>query len=125
MTDTPAPAAVYHPAIDLILTRLLGREGPAELRRRAEAPGCEPLTALLHDAALRAGERHLQLTRKIKHTICDLEAAAEELADARPAEQLLTARHDDLLALAARHHDALDRLKATARAYSAARASQP
>ncbi|WP_034261781.1 hypothetical protein [Actinospica robiniae] len=121
MTGTPAPATVYHPAIDLILTRLLGREGPANLRQEAETPGCDPLTALLHDAAVRAGERQLQLARRIKHTIGDLQAAAQELADARPAEHLLTGRHDELLALAARHHDALDRLETTTRAYSVTR----
>lgn len=120
MTSTPTPAPVYQPAIDLVLARLLGREGPAHLRRAAETPGCEPLTKLLHETALRAGERHLELARRIRHTISDLQAAAEELADARPAEHLLTGRLDDLLALAARHHDALDRLETTARAYTAA-----
>jgi hypothetical protein len=122
MTETPAPTPVYHPAVDRVLTRLLGDPGAvAELRRTAEARGCEPLASLLHDAALRAGERDLQLARKIKHMLADLRAAAEEIADARPAEHLLTGRSDELLTLAARHHDALTHLEQLAQAHAAAR----
>lgn len=123
MTDTPAPDAVYRPAVDSILTRLLGSPSAvADLRRTAEAPGSDALTALLHDAALCAGEQNLQLARKIKQMRADLEAAARELAVARPAEQLLTARHDELLSLAARHHDALTHLEKIAQAFAATRA---
>jgi hypothetical protein len=125
MPVTSVPGCVYHPAIDRLLTRLLGDPGTAadiaELRRTAEAPGCEPVTVLLHEAALRAGDRDRQLTRKINHMRSDLQAAARELADARPAEHLLTGRHDELLTLAARHNDALTCLEQIARAYAAAR----
>lgn len=124
MTGTPAPTPIYHPAVDRILARLLGDTGEvAELRRAAEAPDCEPLTSLLHDAALRAGERDFQLTRKIKHTLADLKSAAAEVADARPAEHLLTGRHDELLALAARHHDSLTHLGKLAQAHAATRSA--
>jgi hypothetical protein len=122
MTATPTPTPVYHPAVDQILTRLLGNPGAvADLRRTAETPGCEPLTALLHDAALRTGERHIQLARKIKHMLADLQAATREIADARPAEHLLTGRHDELLTLAARHHDALTHLEKLTQALAASR----
>lgn len=122
MTDTPVPAPIYHPAVDHILTRLLGSSGAvADLRRTAGTSGCDALTALLHEAALRAGERDLQLARKIKHMRSDLEAAAQEMAAARPAGHLLTGRHDELLVLATRHHDALTHLEKIAQAYSAIR----
>jgi hypothetical protein len=122
MTGTSEPGCVYHPAIDRLLTRLLGAPHTvADLRRTAEATGCEPLAALLHDAALRAGERDRQLTRKVNHMRSDLQAATQELADARPAEHLLIGRHDELLTLAARHYDALTHLEKIAEAYAAAR----
>ena len=122
MTNTPASAPVYHPAVDRILTRALGSQGAvADLRRTAETPRCEPLTALLHDAALRTGERHIQLARKIKHMLADLQAAAQEIDEARPAEHLLTGRHDELLTLAARHHDALTHLEKLTQALAANR----
>lgn len=125
MTDTPAPDPIYHPAVDRILARLLGSAGAvADLRRTAQAPGCDPLTALVHDAALRASERHLQLARKIKHMSSDLQAAAREITEARPAEHLLTGRHDELLTLAARHHDALTHLENLARALAASRTTK-
>lgn len=53
--------------------------------------------------------------------LADLRAAAEEIADARPAEHLLTGRSDELLTLAARHHDALTHLEQLAQAHAAAR----
>lgn len=122
MTDAPAASHVYHPVIDRILARLLGNpDAAAGLRRTALAPGCEPLTALAHDAALRASERHLQLARKIRHMSSDLQAAAREIAEARPAEHLLTGRHDELLTLAARHHDAVNHLDKLTRALAVTR----
>lgn len=122
MTDIPAAAPVYHPAVERILARLLGgHSAVTDLRRTAQAPGCEPLTALVHDAALRATERHLQLARKIKHMRSDLQAADQEISEARPAEHLLTGRHDELLTLAARHHDALTHLEKLTQALAASR----
>lgn len=122
MTDIHAAAPVYHPAVERILARLLGgHSAVTDLRRTAQAPGCEPLTALVHDAALRVGERHLQLARKIKHMSSDLQAAAQEISEARPAEHLLTGRHDELLTLAARHHDALTHLEKLTQALAASR----
>jgi hypothetical protein len=121
MTAESAPTPVYHPVIDQILTRLLADPGAAaRIRKNAEQPGSEPLTALVHTAALRAAERDHQLARKIKHTLADLQAAERELADGRSAEHLLTGRHDDLLALTTRHHDALAHLEAITRAHAAA-----
>ena len=122
MTDIHAAAPVYHPAVERILARLLGgHSAVTDLRRTAQAPGCEPLTALVHDAALRATERHLQLARKIKHMRSDLQAADQEISEARPAEHLLTGRHDELLTLAARHHDALTHLEKLTQALAASR----
>jgi hypothetical protein len=113
-----APTAqVYHPAIDRILTGLLGSaEAVARVRRTATDGTADPLTGLLHDAALRARERDLQLARMIRHAISDLQAAQAELAEGRSAEHLLIGRHDQLVVLADRHHDALAHLEALARA---------
>lgn len=115
----PSPPAAYHPAITRLLARRLDRNALARLPR-AEPNHHDALAALVHAAALRASERHIQLARTIKHAATDLQAATEELAEARPAEHLLTGRHDELLVAAHRHHDALTHLDALARALAAA-----
>lgn len=122
MNATPAPAPVYHPTVDRILIRHL--KTPAalvRLRDDAEAPETDLLSRLLHIAALKLAERDLQLTRAIRHTQRDLEAAATELADGRCAEQVLTGRGDQLAILAHRHRDALDRLEPLAQLWAAGR----
>jgi hypothetical protein len=122
MTDTTHAQPVYHPAVDRILTRHLGdRAALATIRRTAHGAPCDPLTALLDAAALTARERTMRLAREIKHALCDLQAAQQELAEGRPAEHLLTAHHDHLLVLANRHHDAVTHLETLARAWADAR----
>jgi hypothetical protein len=71
---------------------------------------------VLHDAALRARERDIQLTRMLRHAISDLQSAQTELAEGRSAEHLLIGRHDQLAILAHRHHDAMTHLETLARA---------
>lgn len=116
---------VYHPVIDRILAEHLGGTGAVStLRRIAELPGCDALTRLLHEAAQSAAVRYQQLARRIRTLGTDLLAAAVEMAEGRCAEPLLTARHDELLALAARHRDALTHLDSLARAV-AERAATP
>jgi hypothetical protein len=123
MSTDPRP--VYHPVIDRILAEHLGGPGAVTtLRRIAALPGCDPLTRLLHQGAQSATERDRQLRRRIRHMANDLHAAAVELAEGRCAEPLLTGCHDELLALAARHRDALTHLDSLARAV-AERAAAP
>lgn len=115
MSTDPIP--VYHPVIDRILAgHLDGLGAVATLRRIAVLPGCDPLTLLLHQAAQNAAERERQLARRIRHMGADLLAAAVEMAEGRCAEPLLAGRHDELLALAVRHRDALTHLDSLARA---------
>lgn len=124
MNTAAQTAQVYHPAIDRILTWRLGSaEAVARIRRTAANGTADALTGLLHDAALRARERDIRLTRMIRHAISDLQAAEAELAEGRSAEHLLIGRHEELLVLANRHHDALAHLEALARAAAVTTAS--
>jgi len=117
VTGAASTAQVYHPAIDRVLTSCLGSADAVARVRCAAADGtADTLTGLLHDAALRARERDIRLTRMIRHAISDLQAAETELAEGRSAEHLLTGRHDQLLVAANRHHDALAHLETLARA---------
>ena len=119
MTDTTHAQPVHYPAVDRILTRHLGnRAALAAIRRTAHSAPCDPLTALLDAAALTARERTMRLAREIKHALSDLAAAGQKLVEGRPAEHLLTARHDQLLVLANRHHDAVTHLETLARAWA-------
>lgn len=121
-TAPPAPASVYHPTVDRILIRhLRTRAALDRLRRDAEAAETDLLSRLLHLAALRLAERHVQLSRTIRHTQTDLEAAATELTDGRCAEQVLTGRGDQLAILAHRHRDALDHLEPLAQLWASDR----
>lgn len=120
MTSNSGTTPVYHPAIDRILAERLGSLGAvAEVHRAAQGTRPDPMTSLLHQAALLAGEHHIRLERRIRHTHNDLHTAAEELAACLPTEHLLTARHEELVVLAHRHHDAIIALKKTATAYAA------
>lgn len=125
MSATPAPASIYHPTVDRILIRHLGTPAALDrLRRDAEAAKTDLLSRLLHLAALRLAERDIQLTRTIRHTLTDLEAAATELADGRCAEQVLTGRGDQLAILAHRHRDALDQIEPLAQLWAIHRADK-
>ena len=73
---------------------------------------------LLHETAQYAADRHQQLARRVRTLGADLRAAAVEMAEGCCAEPLLTGRHDELLALASRHRDALAHLDSLARAVS-------
>lgn len=122
MPTKPAPASVYHPTVDRILIRHLKTPAAlARLRDDAEAPETDLLSRLLHLAALKLAERDVQLTRTIRHTQTDLEAAATQLVDGRCAEQVLTGRGDQLAILAHRHRDALDHLEPLARLWASDR----
>jgi hypothetical protein len=117
MATTPPPA--YHPAVTRMLGRYLDADAQERLRQGARTDD-GALATLLHTAALRASERHDQLARAIKHARSDLRAAAEELADGRCAEHVLTGRGNELLVAAHRHHDALAHLIAIADAFTTA-----
>ena len=117
MTTKTPPA--YHPAVTRMLGRYLDADAQERLREGARAED-GALATLLHAAALRASERHNQLARAIKHARSDLRAAAEELADGRCAEHVLTGRGDEVLVAAHRHHDALAHLIAIAEAFTVA-----
>lgn len=128
MPDTPPNPAppVYHPTVDRVLIRHLGTPAALDrLRSDAEAAEPDPLSQLLHLAALHLTERDIQLTRAIRHTQTDLVAAATELADGRCAEQVLTGRGDQLAILAHRHRDALDRIGLLAQLWANARSTAP
>ena len=119
MDSDEARAKVYHPVIDRVVAEHLGGHGAVvTLRRIVELPGCDALTRLLHEAAQYAADRHQQLARRVRTLGADLRAAAVEMAEGRCAEPLLTGRHDELLALASRHRDALAHLDSLARAVS-------
>ena len=121
-TTTPAPASVYHPTVDRILIRHLGSPAALDrLRSDAEAAETDLLSRLLHLAALWLAERDIQLTRAIRHTQTDLEAAATDLADGRCAEQVVTGRGDQLAILAHRHRDALDQIEPLAQLWASDR----
>jgi hypothetical protein len=121
-TATPTPALVYHPTVDRIVIRYLRTPAaPTRLRRDAESSKTDLLSRLLHLEALRLAERDIQLTRAIRHTQTDLEAAATELADGLCAEQLLTGRSDQLAILAHRYRDALDHLEPLAQLWASDR----
>lgn len=114
--------SVYHPSVDRILIRHLGTPAAvASLRRDAEAAETDLLSRLVHQAALKLAELSLQLTRAIRHTQTDLEAATVELADGRCAEPLLTGRSDQIAILAHRHRDALDRIEPLAQLWTTSR----
>jgi hypothetical protein len=116
-TDAAPPASptaapeVYHPVVDRILRRFLAPGDLPTLRAMGEAAHADPLSQLTHDAALKVRERDFRLARMIKHVLADLTAAAEEVAGGRPAEHLLSGRHDELPVLAHRHHDAISNLE--------------